>query len=368
MILFNFIINYFFYNKQRSFRGIIILSIGLVLIFSSNIMLSGLIYEIDSFSSLIQRSNTRYQIVSEEGDFLLIDQNAVAQINELFYFTEQLRKYTFDYIVPVDLSFNQTYYGSLKLRITNLSIIQVLGEIVIDQLDSNTVYFESRLGITLEVQSQFELNWMNFLIVSNQSDYFSEALIQNYDILIDANSPNIPHNLVNRWNRIEFEFLENEDKNILLNDLKQIPGIIVRESRGDKQFLEVSTNQFVKIIVILQLFMSILLIFSISSIMLSIINENEKDIVIMRSLGFSNMQIKLIYIGQSILIGLTSVILSVVLSILILYGLFALIASTGLLPFLNLVIELDIVLINLIQTLIVCTISGIYAVSKVIFY
>ncbi|MCG3219330.1 MAG: FtsX-like permease family protein, partial [Candidatus Heimdallarchaeota archaeon] len=144
----------------------------------------------------------------------------------------------------------------------------------------------------------------------------------------------------------------------VVDDLSSLlPSLDVSYQQKTKLFFDILSEEFIQTLWILQAGFFILMLFSIAYTMLVLINESEKDIHILHSLGFDHFQIAFIFLIQAAMIGLFGSILALVISLLIVNGIIAAISAVAGLPFV--VVRFDIV-----TSFFVITISMIVSITS----
>ena len=365
-MLLKLIIKYFFHNRKRTYRAVGILSVGLSLIIITNMLILGYIREIEVFASIVEDENQVIQIISSKnnnnGDHIeLFPIDTYNQIISVLNNQTAEIKYSSSLHFVSELTFGSTTFGAVEIEITNITRLNSINVINNDtEIDLNGTLISREANSYINaIGHQFNILYENYNFTISNFQEFYHLIPKSTDILIEMNSSNIPTSLKNRYNKIEI-YAKEETKERVIRELKAINGIQILAEHPQEVFLVNSANQIARILLIMQLLMSTLLILSITYVMVSLVQDSEKDINLFNLIGLQKRDIWLLFQGQALLSSIFSCLVSGVFSLIFLNIVYPMLTVFMDLPYTTVVLDNFFILQASILTIIVGIIAGIY--------
>jgi ABC-type antimicrobial peptide transport system permease subunit len=276
--------------------------------------------QVVQFSGNNLRINTQIDVVLSPIDAGSTFTNGeILVLNDYITNEEGIEKIYYNYVDLVEVVSGE------KIDFLELKVANVLSLVDDERIITEFTVSEGNILINDELQGTFDRidsmrilgSSIDFSVEDENIVHFREQGALNSDILIDSSSPILPSELENTWNNIELRFSELADQSRIIRELSDFSFIQLTSGRADQIFIEISVTQITDIMLILQAILSLLLILSISYTILSIIQDSEKEIQVMKMIGFRQSRIRLLFIGQSILIGIFAYLFAVIMSILL---------------------------------------------------
>jgi len=329
-------------------RAVIILAIGISLVLSTDMLMSGFLLQIQQFASLIDNSGSYAHFYPG---------NKTAGFNQLDPMIQRIESAGFSEYLPmsskvVDITYEGNTF-SIQITQTNLSILKQWQWIKFDDNLSKSDGIYLNRDIDLINQSSLYTNqWLK----TQHMTYFSVLDYLSTDVLV-SNSVNVS-SLELRVNDIAIRL--NQRSNVkALEKIADDFGVQLRTQRASNRFLELTAGQITQILILLQFAMSFLLILSISYVMVSLVLDSADDLRILHMIGLERSKIFLLFLGQSVLASILATIFATIFSVLLLYIILPLL-TLGNLPYGIIVINPEFIGLTAIQALIVGILSGLY--------
>ncbi len=356
-------IRYFFHNSRRTSQATLTLMVGLITFLSTVFMIRGYSYELVSISSVLAESDRI--IILEKGTTFtssVITHEMLDLFESYVNSSSKVKAY----------SIQKYYNASFTVSGSNLTYFLNMRCVMFDNFRSVT-----RFSLALDSKSfdegkiiagdqaarifglypglQLNLSVAGIEIITEVQDIlysdegYSSELIANYSLVSSSD---------NHASIIEIKINDPKYASEVVGELSSLfPTLDVSYQQKTKLFFDILSEEFIQTLWILQAGFFILMLFSIAYTMLVLINESEKDIHILHSLGFDHFQIAFIFLIQAAMIGLFGSILALVISLLIVNGIIAAISAVAGLPFV--VVRFDIV-----TSFFVITISMIVSITS----
>ena len=324
------IFRYFVHNHRRTVTAIKILSIGIIAISGTIQMVNVLSSQIDNIAVLpTTASSNTIHVLPDEGFFSDNLRSQLLEIAERY----RVKASMFMSVGDAILSQNNVSYP-LPITIVNISKF----------LPSVFPLYNNIAGLKGN-NSGIYIDQMNVIDLGEQGIFLDKMVRINSGIL----EKNISTNVYSQINSGEFfgllfdisvagNFTENQflmrtsqqsvDKP-LIEALNELSGIKIQLSNGKDRFIQASAIQIVRIMYYLYLMISVLSFMSIAILIKNIIDESEEEIRVMKSIGFTNFQLVMLFAGQASLIGLIGSVFGVLVSFIFVNSAFSLLTLLG---------------------------------------
>ncbi len=313
---------YFIYNNNRMMRAIKLISIGLIIISSSNILIS-------SFTEQVSTVTTSYY---NENLFLLIQPK-----NENYFTDTQYNQLTdILELLPIDGNLSESE-GIANLVLGNISQLITLHIVDMDILNNNLGlkenfnYNSSGVYVTNELLIKYNLKIGNYYIIQyNSTDHVISPIRRIYSSLNYINSgiymdyrelSNYPFN--STINRIQIKAIDSESVSVIYNRLKNINYLNIIHTRPEAEFMRSSANQINNILLLLQFVISIIVVMSISNLFFLFLYESRYDIRILLSIGYTINQVRALFLLISLFIGIITGIFTYIFSVILITSIFS---------------------------------------------
>lgn len=324
------IFRYFVHNHRRTVTAIKILSIGIIAISGTIQMVNVLSSQIDNIAVLpTTASSNTIHVLPDEGFFSDNLRSQLLEIADRY----RVKASMFMSVGDAILSQNNASYP-LPITIVNISKF----------LPSVFPLYNNIAGLRGN-NSGIYIDQMNVIDLGKQGIFLDKMVRINSGIL----EKNISTNVYSQINSGEFfgllfdisvagNFTENQflirtsqqsvDKP-LIEALNELSGIKIQLSNGKDRFIQASAIQIVRIMYYLYLMISVLSFMSIAILIKNIIDESEEEIRVMKSIGFTNFQLVMLFAGQASLIGLIGSVFGVLVSFIFVNSAFSLLTLLG---------------------------------------
>lgn len=329
-------------------------------------MISGFNFEILQLSSTDKDSSLTIVIQKKSNPLDLFNS---LELNAITNATSNLPIIT--YSLPIyrnlfDIIINGTEF-IIELQISNLTIYKQQ-----QWISTNFLNFTS--GILMS-ESHFPFNELPIgeeITFSSNEEVFKIPLMGYYKsidsigqaILLDFKSTKLPKYLENKFNSFEVEFTDKSGLEIMENLIIEFPSLMFQPKQSTGLFLEVSAENIIQTLRILHLVLNVLQVLVITYVFYLLVKDSEKEIRILKSIGYSRKEIIALFLGQAIMLGIISSIISILASVFIIHFLFALLAAFTTYPFILSIIPFNEAVNLVIQTIAVCIIAIMFPISK----
>ncbi|MCY3414812.1 MAG: ABC transporter permease [Candidatus Heimdallarchaeota archaeon] len=359
------IVLYFFFNRKRTYRAIIILAIGLTIILATNMLIAGFISEVQYFTNSYNRENVEFEIVNSEYEFNDIPHSTLNEIERILEDSDDVI-YHYSGLALTTKLYMEFSEANYRLDIIDIDQLSELGILL---LPTNIIfdipYVNNNLGlISVDSENYFTIDLDNTNISFSDPIEFHSSY--PFDFVIDVKSDFIPSELIERTNYFKFKLSDDADSDAIFNKLKDVPSIEIRMNENDVLYLQQVAIQISYILNIFQVSLSIILSISISYVILSVVYDSERDLHIMKSIGLHNRSLMILIFGQTLLIGLFAFIWSISISLVMVYLVISLMASTSLFPYFVIELLPSFLISTFLQSSIVSILASIYPTIKVI--
>jgi hypothetical protein len=175
------------------------------------------------------------------------------------------------------------------------------------------------------------------------------------DILIDLTYSTLSFSETSKIVVRVFQIAEIEDLEKIADEFSMT--LISKDPSN--RFLEITADQITTILFWLQLILSSLLIIAISYVMVTLVMESSEDLRVLHMLGYGRLRIFMLLMGQTLLVTLVSILISMLSSILLLSAVLPLITFANL-PYSLIFVDRGFVALTSFQAILVGITAGIY--------
>ena len=353
------------------------LTLALVIYISTTLLVRGYAGNIAGMASIIKPSN--YYLINES-DMSLSESRVGSDVYEF------LEAYSIDtpnvavvlpqIYIPITVEGETGVRIDTHLRLLNFTNFELYQrhdytytlsqiestEIIMGQHIANSL--SSGVGANLKLESSeiyvnetFSIIYTNNLTVAN---IIKSGQEYDLEILGDINEW-LPILGIDYYSFIEFKVLDTREIEQIKGDItEEFKYIEITEEQQTQNFIIYSTEEVIKTLTLLQILFFVLMLVSISYSIYTLVKESEEEIFILRSIGATKIQIVGLFMTLSVLIGIISSILSIIIGYLAVSGIVAIVSATIRLPFLALNFEINLVGIIFLFALGLSLLSGIY--------
>lgn len=285
-------------------------------------------------------ANTDKSIVElVPADHYIFTQNELTQIYSIAakYHTNGMYQ-SFQQVVPIKLNNTSYYYQLIVGNLSNLfleyapnvlNIISNISELQGIFLDTTISKNLLANGWNISFPIHYKISWNSEFVSESRNDYsIGEITTSNVNSMY-LDSENLQYNYTKYYyNHIQIA-LNATYKDAFVNDLQIYDWMKVNSISSKNLFIEISSNQIIRLLYFLYLFISFLSFISISVIMSNLIKDSVYDIKIFRMLGYTYRKVMMIFLGQAFLIGVIGFAVGMLFSYFTVYGMFASVAAIG---------------------------------------
>jgi len=343
--LLTLILRYFIRNRRRTLRAVIIMGIGLSLILSTHMLLSGFLIQIEEFAGLIDNPSRTLYLVPDPD----------METDQLEAMERELRQIRSAEVISLRYEIqaiqNDAKNQSTVLLQTDLLMLQKWNWISFNNSSlSNTLFISQLTGYEVEklVFYNFSKIIRNIETVNILEDITSDLLID--DSYNDYQIPN------------KSQIVLRVFSDSLVTDVRKISekySTELIEKEPSNVFLEITADQITNILILLQIAMSFLLVLSISYVMITLVSESSDDLRILHMIGYGKSRVFVLLLSQTLLSALLSIIGAFLFSILFLQTIIPFLTYLEL-PYSLIYIDLSFLLVTSLQAIIVGFIAGLY--------
>ena len=353
------------------------LTLALVIYISTTLLVRGYSSNISGMAEIIKPSDLL--LVIEEGKSLSesrIDVEVVSFLEEYSSLTPNLEVILPEIYIPIDIIGETGTRITTHLRLLNISEFERFQshhyELNPSEMQTDEVIIGQQLavltaaGIGSLVRIEFSDYQVNesFVLTHNES-YSVTNVIQSgheYDIELLGSISSFNLNIsLNYFSFIELRVLDIREIDTIKNDiLNEFSNLEVLNEKQTQNFILFATNDVIRTLTLLEILFFVLMLVSISYSIYTLVRESEEEIFTLRSIGATKRQVIMLFMLQSLYIGIISALLSLVIGYLAVTGIVGLVTATINLPYIALSIDSALVGIIFIFSLSLSILSGIF--------
>jgi ABC-type lipoprotein release transport system permease subunit len=352
------------------------LTLALVIYISTTLLVKGYSSNLSGMAEIIKPSELL--LVIEEGKSLSESRINIEVLNfleEYSSLTPNLEVILPEIYIPIDVIGETGTRITTHLRLLNISEFERFQshhyEYYPSEIQTDEVIIGQQLaylisaGIGSSIRIEFEDYFANdsYELTHNES-YSVTNIIKSgheYDIELLGSLSNFDLNTtLNFFSFIELRVLDIREIDTIRKDiLDEFSELEILNQKQTQNFITYATNDVIRTLTLLEILFFVLMLVSISYSIYTLVKESEEEIFTLRSIGATRSQIVMLFMLQSLYIGLISAILSLVLGYLAVTGIVGLVTATMNLPYIALSIDTGLVGTIFLFSLILSILSGI---------
>lgn len=372
-----FSVRFFFHNRKRTYQAIMTLTLGLVIYIATTLLVRGYSSNISGMAEIIEPSDLL--LISEDGKSLSeskIDSEVLDFLQEYAIQTPIVEVILPQIYVPITIRGETGVEINTHLRLLNISLFEQFqqhqysfplsemysGELILGQ---QTAYLISA-GVGSIIQVQIEDLYVNdTFYLSTTNNYSIVNIIESgheYDLelLGSIDTINLPES-ISYFSFIELRIGDKREIDTIISDIEnQYDNLNVMNEKQTQNFIKYATEDVIKTLTLLEIMFFILMLVSISYSIYTLVKESEEEIFTLRSIGATKNQIILLFMLQSLFIGLIAGLLSLIVGYLGVSGIVGIVTAAMNLPFIPLSINFGLIGTIFLFSLTLSIISGIY--------
>ncbi|MHA1199173.1 MAG: ABC transporter permease [Candidatus Heimdallarchaeaceae archaeon] len=376
-----FSVRFFFHNRKRTFQAIMTLTLGLVIYIATTLLVRGYSSNISGMAEIIEPSDLL--LISEDGKSLSesrIDIEVLNFLQEYSIQTPIVEVILPQIYMPITIKGETGLEINTHLRLLNISLFEQFqqhhysfplsemysGELILGQ---QTAYLISA-GVGSIIQVQIEDLFVNDTFYLSSTDNYSIVNIiesgHEYDLelLGSIDTINLPES-ISYFSFIELRIGDKREIDTIIADIEnQFENLNVMNEKQTQNFIQYATEDVIKTLTLLEIMFFILMLVSISYSIYTLVKESEEEIFTLRSIGATKNQIILLFMLQSLFIGVVAGLLSLIVGYLGVSGIVGIVTAVMSLPFIPLSINLGLIGTIFLFSLTLSIISGIYPAVK----
>jgi ABC-type lipoprotein release transport system permease subunit len=147
---------------------------------------------------------------------------------------------------------------------------------------------------------------------------------------------------------------------IISEILAEFNNLELTEEKQTQNFIIYATDEVIRTLTLLEILFFVLMLVSITYSIFTLVKESEEEIFVLRSIGSTKFHIILLFMMQSLFIGVIAAILAIIVGYLGVSGVVAVVSAITGLPFIALNINAGLVGIIFLLSISLSMISGIY--------
>jgi len=357
------------------------LTLGLVIYIATTLLVRGYSSNISGMAEIIEPSDLL--LISEDGKSLSesrIDIEVLNFLQEYSIQTPIVEVILPQIYMPITIKGETGLEINTHLRLLNISLFEQFqqhhysfplsemysGELILGQ---QTAYLISA-GVGSIIQVQIEDLFVNDTFYLSSTDNYSIVNIiesgHEYDLelLGSIDTINLPES-ISYFSFIELRIGDKREIDTIIADIEnQFENLNVMNEKQTQNFIQYATEDVIKTLTLLEIMFFILMLVSISYSIYTLVKESEEEIFTLRSIGATKNQIILLFMLQSLFIGVVAGLLSLIVGYLGVSGIVGIVTAVMSLPFIPLSINLGLIGTIFLFSLTLSIISGIYPAVK----
>ncbi len=376
-----FSVRFFFHNRKRTYQAITTLTLGLVIYIATTLLVRGYSSNISGMAEIIEPSDLL--LISQDGKSLSeskIDFEVLDYLQEYSIQTPIVEVILPQLYLPITIRGETGVEIYTHLRLLNISLFEKfqqhhysfpLSEMEPEELIiGQQIAYLISAGVGSTIQVQIEDLYVNDTYYHSSSENFSITNIiesgHEYDLeLMGAiDSFNFPVSIT-YFSFIELRIGDKREMDTIISDIEnQYENLNVKNEKQTQNFIKYATEDVIKTLTLLEIMFFILMLVSISYSIYTLVKESEEEIFTLRSIGATKQQIILLFMLQSLFIGIISGLLSLIVGYLGVSGIVGVVTAAMNLPFLPLSLNFDLIGTIFLFSLTLSLVSGIYPSLK----
>ncbi|NPD88451.1 MAG: ABC transporter permease [Asgard group archaeon] len=372
-----FVVRFFFHNRKRTFQAIITLTLALVIYIATVLLVGGYAANISGMASIVQPSN--FLLITEGGQSL-----SESRIDlEVLSFLEEYSEKTpnVDIILP-QLYFEVSVVGETEkkinthLRLLNFTTFELYQRhsysYTLITPDKDEIIMGQQLksmlsaGVGAEIEVKSDVIQLNEIADTVVNDSFTITNIiesgQEFDIEILASIDNFEFNTaLNFVSFIELYIMDTREVGTIISEIQaEFKNLELTEEKQTQNFIIYATDEVIRTLTLLEILFFVLMLVSITYSIYTLVKESEEEIFVLRSIGSTKFHIILLFMIQSLFIGVIAGILAIIVGYLSVSGIVAVVSAITGLPFIALNINGSLIGIIFLLSVSLSIVSGIY--------
>ena len=371
-----FSVRFFFHNRKRTYQAIMTLTLALVIYISTTLLVRGYASNISGMAEIIQPSDLL--LVIEEGKSLSesrINVEVLEFLEEYARTTPNLEVILPEIYIPIVVEGETGTRLTTHLRLLNISDFERFQshhyEFPPTELEKDEVIIGQQLayltsaGVGSLIRIEFSDYQVNESFVLSHNESYSVSNIiksgHEYDIELMGSLSSFDLNTsLNYFSFIELRVLDiREIETIRTDIINEFNFLEVLDEKQTQNFIIFATNDVIRTLTLLEILFFALMLVSISYSIYTLVRESEEEIFTLRSIGATRRQIVMLFMLQSLYIGVISALLSLVIGYLAVSGIVGLVTATMGLPYIALKMEGFLIGIIFLFSLSLSIVSGI---------
>ncbi len=354
------------YSHIRTIKGVKIIALGIIILSSTSLLVISFGSEISKITTLLGETNDTVILTSNNGvfteeqkikiDSIIDGKPSILNIIEEQFTEGLINSKGMNYRVPVHLV-NMAEIISLTEIPVNLTVSTQIPSLITDDL--NDFVIGDILSINLLVMG-INVDY-NEVIISDVIGELSRGYkMVNSGMYIDYTRFLDEINV----NMIQIQFKNENKDQILIDKLKDLEFVEINDARPEAQFLIVSADQIILLLLILQTMISLLVILNIWNLFNQLLYESKYDIRVLLSIGYDKNDVRALFIMISMIMGISAFLLSTIISYLLVNIVMTILAMLFSVTKLDVIITGKIILFNMFNGFVISVLGSLYPVYK----
>ena len=376
-----FSVRFFFHNRKRTYQAIMTLTLGLVIYIATTLLVRGYSSNISGMAEIIEPSDLL--LVIEDGKSLSesrINSEVLEYLEEYAVKTPIVEVILPQLYIPISVKGETGIVINTHLRLLNITEFEQFqthhytfskfdlnpDELIIGQQIANLM--SAGVGSILQVNiDDYHIN--DTFSLTSENNYSMVNIIESgheYDLELIGSINSFNLNVeVDYYSFIELRILDRREISTIIADIEERYGQLqVMNEKQTQNFILYATEDVIKTLTLLEILFFILMLVSISYSIFTLVKESEEEIFTLRSIGATQNQIIVLFMLQSLYIGLISGLISLIVGYLGVSGIVGVVTAAMSLPFIPLSINLGLIGTIFLFSLTLSLVSGIYPAIK----